>query len=117
MLMTSTPVPGRPVSDSAMLALALLCCPTGLGWFALAMDVHWQQVCGTQSPGRRVGRVLRTLGGLALFASLLICLHVNHASIAALVWFMALAASALLIAITLSYRPRLLTPLVAWIRV
>ena len=35
---------------------------------------------------------------------------------AALVWVMALAAAALVVAFTLSWRPRWLAPLVAWVR-
>jgi len=97
-----------------MLVAALLCSVAGLAWLALAMEVHWQQVRGPQAPARRTRLVLRLLGATALAASLLLCLRVDHGSMAALVWVMGLAASALLVAFTLSWRPRALAPLVAW---
>jgi hypothetical protein len=55
---------------------------------------------------------MRCLGALALLASLLLCLRVDHASMAALVWVMGLVAAALLVAFTLSWKPRLLRALV-----
>ena len=50
---------------------------------------------------------------LAIAGSLGLCLAVDHASMAALVWVMALAAAALVVAMALSWRPhwlRLLVP-------
>lgn len=91
-------------------------CALGTAWLALAMDVHWQQARGLDAPVRPgSARLLRGLGIAALLASLLICLRVDHATMAALVWVMALAGSALAVAFTLSWRPRLLAPLVAWV--
>lgn len=99
--------------DALLLGAALLAALAGMGWLALAMDVHWEQVCGAaaQPPGRV--RLLRALGVLALAASLWLCLVVDHASMAALVWVMALAAAALTVGMALSWRPhwlRLLVP-------
>lgn len=102
--------------DALLLTLALLCCAAGLGWYALSMEVHWKQACGKRSRSPGSIRVMRVLGPVALFAALLLCLRVDHASMAVLVWFMALAASALLIAFTLAWRPRWLSPLVIWAR-
>jgi len=90
-------------------ALAVL----GLSWLALAMDVHWEQVHGHAGPKRGTRTQLRLLGGLLLLASLLLCLGADHASMAVLVWAMLLAGAAVLIAMTLSWRPhslRLLWP-------
>lgn len=97
--------------DAWMLGAALLAALAGMGWLALAMDVHWEQAGGAamQAPARR----LRVLGTLALAGSLWLCLAVDHASMAALVWVMALAAAALAVAMALSWRPhwlRLLVP-------
>lgn len=97
-----------------MLGGALLAALLGLAWLALAMDVHWAQVRGMgvpQPPG--AARALRVLGALALAFSLWLCLRVDHVSMAALVWLMALAVAALLVAFTLSWKPRLLAPLLA----
>lgn len=56
---------------------------------------------------------------LALAASaaleVLICLRVEQATMAALVWVMAVAGSALAVAFTLSWRPQMLAVLVAWL--
>ncbi|MGC3985847.1 MAG: DUF3325 domain-containing protein [Pseudorhodoferax sp.] len=98
--------------DALLLGAALLAALAGMGWLALAMDVHWQQVCGAAAqPPARV-RLLRALGVLALAASLWLCLAVDHASMAALVWVMALAAAALAVAMALAWRPRWLRVLV-----
>lgn len=89
-----------------LLVAALAACVLGWGWLALAMDVHWEQARGPQAlrPARR--RWLRGLGIAALLAALALCLRADHASMAVLVWVMALAAGALAIAFTLSWRPR-----------
>ncbi|MFT3954511.1 MAG: DUF3325 family protein [Piscinibacter sp.] len=99
-----------------LLAVALLLSTCGLGWLALAMESHWQQVRGDPAAGRGTVQLLRVLGAAALLLALLLCLRADHATMAVLVWVMALAASALLIAFSLSWRPRWLRPLVAWLR-
>ncbi len=71
----------------------------GMGWLALAMQVHARQVWGAAvSPG--TATVLRVFGASGLVAALLLCLAADHASMAALVWVMALAGAALLVAFT-----------------
>ncbi|HMN43182.1 MAG TPA: DUF3325 domain-containing protein [Povalibacter sp.] len=102
--------------DPLLLAAGLLICIAGFAWLALAMDVHWQQVRADASPARSTKRSLRILGGVAIAVSLWLCLAVDHATMASLVWFMTLTASALTVAFTLTWRPRLLGPLVFWIR-
>nr|WP_145549403.1 DUF3325 family protein [Variovorax boronicumulans] len=97
--------------DALLLGAALVSALAGMGWLALAMDAHWSQVCGatTQAPAP----LLRVLGALALACALGLCLAVDHASMATLVWVMALAAAALVVAMALSWRPhwlRLLVP-------
>ncbi|MBU0828395.1 MAG: DUF3325 domain-containing protein, partial [Gammaproteobacteria bacterium] len=61
-------------------------------------------------------RTLRWLGAVGLVVALGLCLAVDHASMASLVWFMELAGAALAIAFTLSWRPRVLGVLVGWVR-
>jgi len=96
-----------------LLAAALLACTAGMGWLALAMPGHWAQVRPGEASGAQVRR-LRMLGALGLAAGLGLCLAADHASMAALVWVMALAASALAVAFTLTWRPRWLRAL-AWV--
>lgn len=96
------------MSEGVLLTLALLSSATGLSWLALAMETHWKQVHTTPAPGRGKTRLLRLLGCLALLVSLSLCLSVDHPSMAALVWIMTLALSALMIALVLAWRPGLL---------
>lgn len=98
--------------DALLHAGALLVVLAGLGWLALAMDVHWEQAMGAapRSPG--MARRLRIQGALALAAGLALSLAVDHPSLAVLVWTMALAGAALAIAFTLSWRPHWLRVLV-----
>ncbi|MGJ7529302.1 DUF3325 domain-containing protein [Variovorax sp. GB1P17] len=97
------------------LFIAWLFSIAGAGFLALSMDVHWEQVRADAQCSLRVVRLLRVLGAACLAGSLVLCLHVDHVSMASLVWFMTLASAALVVAFTLSWRPRLLSPLVAWI--
>lgn len=92
--------------DALKFTMALVACAAGMGWLALAMEVHWQQVCGARPLSRRAAVMLRVLGALALGASLLACFWVDHATMAPLVWVMSIAGAALLVAFTLSWRPR-----------
>jgi hypothetical protein len=99
------------------LALAFVACAAGFGWLALAMDVHWQQVHAADDTGSRPQRrALRMLGIAGLVVSLWACLRADHPSIAALVWVLMLAAAAALVAFTLAWRPRWLSPLAACVR-
>jgi hypothetical protein len=101
--------------DSLLYVVALLANVTGLAWLALSMDVHWEQVRGPAPLTRGTVVLLRWLGAAVVVASLAVCLSVDHGSMASLVWFMVLAGSALTIALTLAWKPRLLAPLVAWV--
>jgi hypothetical protein len=99
--------------DALLLAAALVCTVLGMGWLALAMDVHWKQVrAASQSP--RTVMWLRLLGVSSLLGSLVLCLAADTATMAVLVWMMLLAVSATTIAFVLSSQPRMLAPLVAW---
>jgi hypothetical protein len=104
------------VPEVLLLVAALVGNTVGLAWLALAMGAHWRQVSGARPLTRRAVTALRILGTCALLTSLLLCLCADHATMAPLVWIMALAAGALAVAFTLAWRPRLLRPLVAWLR-
>lgn len=94
---------------------AYLLCFAGFGWLALAMDAHWRQVRRDRLPALGWRHALRMLGAAALALALAACLAADHATMAVLVWVMLLAAAALSVAFTLSWRPRWLAPLVAWL--
>ena len=100
---------------SVLLLAALVLCAASVAWLAMAMKAHWHQVRGDASPPARGLVLLRLLGAAGLLLSLALCLYIDHATMAALVWVMALAGAALCVAFTLSWRPRVLAPLVAWL--
>lgn len=101
------------MSDALLHFASLLAAVLGMGWLALAMDVHWQQVRASDAQPSR--KFLRALGHTALAGSLLLCLAADPATMAVLVWMMLLAVSAITIAFVLSVRPRLLAALVSWV--
>lgn len=97
-----------------LLTAAWLVCALGMACLALAMEAHWSQVragCAL-SPGGAWR--LRALGVAGLALSLVLCLAADHPSMAALVWVMTIGASALVVALTLTWRPRWLAVL-AWV--
>lgn len=102
------------MSDALRLTGAVLFDIAGFAWLALAMDTHWRRVCGSGEPTRAARRRLRVAGGLAFLLSLILCVLSDHATIAALVWVMALTAAALVVAFALTWRPVLLRPL-SWL--
>ena len=93
-----------------MLAAAALASLLSMTWLALSLDDHWEQVQGSAAPNEGTRKSLRAMGWLFLFASLLLCLGADHATIAVLVWLMLVPASALAVAMTLAWRP-------GWLRV
>jgi hypothetical protein len=95
-----------------MLLAALVANIGGMGWLALAMDAHWRQACGDVARPPATTTLLRALGAASIAVSLVLCVSVDHPTMAALVWIMALAAAALTIAFTLSWRARWLRVLV-----
>ena len=96
--------------DPVLLASAFVCAVVGMGWLALAMDVHWNQVCDVPRP-RRTIVILRALGSASLLGSLVLCLMADTATMAVLVWMMLLAVGAAATAFVLGARPRTLAPL------
>ena len=91
--------------DYAMLLIAFVAALAGMGWLALTIDMNYERVRGRRMTltAAMVTR-LRMLGALALITSLALCLAVDHASMAALVWVMMLATAALVITFTLAWR-------------
>jgi len=102
--------------DALLLSASFLCAFCGMGWLALAMKPHWIQVRGPAPLSEANARKLRVVSVLGLLLSLAACLAADHVSMASLVWIMTLGASALAVAMTLAYAPRLLTPLLLPLR-
>lgn len=102
--------------DAVLLAASMFASTCAMAWLALGMNVHWQQVHGRSSLSPAMARQLRVAGAATLFASLVLCLSADHASIAMLVWVMQLAASTLIVAFTLAWRADWLAWLATWVR-
>lgn len=97
------------MSEALWLLLASVLSVVGMGWLALAMEVHWGQVMHQHADGAHgTRRALRWAGSVALLLSLLACLAADRPSMAVLVWVMLLAGAAVVVAMTLSWRPCLL---------
>jgi len=95
------------VPDALLLTLALGASCAGQACLALSLESHWRQA---GAPGRRPPAVrMRATGAGLLVVALMLCLAVNHPSIAALVWIMMNAVAATSVAATLAWRP-------AWLR-
>lgn len=103
------------LSANLMLAAALLSSLAGMAWLALSMQVHALQVWPRQ-PSPATLRLLRILGSFSVCLALALCLAVDHATMAVLVWVMALSAAAMLVAFTLSSRPQRLRVFAPWIK-
>ena len=103
------------LSANLMLAAALLSSLAGMAWLALSMQVHALQVWQRQ-PSPTTLRLLRILGSFSVCVALVLCLAVDHATMAVLVWVMALSAAAMLVAFTLSSRPQRLRVFAPWIK-
>ncbi|MET0320980.1 MAG: DUF3325 domain-containing protein [Duganella sp.] len=100
--------------DALMLLVAVLVTVAGMGWLALSMDSHWEQVRGSAACPPSTVQSLRVLGGVALLTSLVLCMMVDSASMAALVWVMSVALATVVVALTLTGRASALAPLVFW---
>lgn len=103
------------MSEAMLFLFAILCCVLGFAWLALTLEPHWRQVRSDGPLPASAVPMLRILGSIALAASLVLCAKADHPSMVALVWPMALAVAALVVAFTFAWRPRTFAPLVAWI--
>ena len=102
---------GQQVPDALLLSFAFVASTFGMSWMALSMKVHWRQVYEDAELSVAAARTLRLSGVGALIGSLFLCTAADHGSIAVLVWVMSLAAAALIVAFTFTWRPGLF----AWI--
>ena len=98
--------------DSALLLIAFVAAVAGMGWLALTIDMNYARVRNRGTLTAALVTRLRMMGSLALIASLALCLAVDHASMAALVWVMMLATAALVITFTLAWRAHWLAVMV-----
>ena len=83
----------------------------GFALLALTQARPWQRVHQTPPPTGLRLLALRTLGGLALVLSLILCLLRDGPSFGVLLWATAISLAAAAVAFTLTWRPALLRPL------
>ena len=100
---------------ASVLLLIALFLVTYLGFALLAMSQArpWQRVSRVPPPTDVQRLALRTLGGLALLLSLVLCLVRDGPSFGALLWATAISLAATAVVFTLTWRPALLHPLAA----
>lgn len=103
-----------PGISTVLHAGTLLACVVGMGWLALAMDAHARQVW-RRALAPAAARALRVLGAAALAGGLVLALAADHASMAVLVWVMAVAGAALAVAMILAWCPSWLRWLAPWV--
>lgn len=91
-----------------MLLCASIAGYAGFACLALSMPDNWAKAGGAADghAGRRPG--LRLCGALMLCATLALCIWRDGASFGAMLWIILLTASAIAVAFTLTWRPRLL---------
>jgi hypothetical protein len=102
--------------SALLLLLASVVTTLGMAWFALAKEPHWMQVRGHEPLTQPMKSTLRGLGATAIGASFFICMFADHPTMAVLVWIMLVAASALLVAFTLTWRASWLTFSIEWLK-
>ncbi|MEM9057577.1 MAG: DUF3325 domain-containing protein [Pseudomonadota bacterium] len=89
------------------LALAVALSVPGMALLALSQTQHWRKVGTTRSSPRAA----RPLGWSLTLAALAVCILRDGMSLAALIWPMLVAASAVTVALTLAFVPGALRPL------
>lgn len=88
-------------NETIWLIPAIILMAMAMGWLALAKPVHWKQV----EAGKPISIRLQTMGIVTLILSAICCLRADHASMAILVWFMLIAATAISVGMILSTKP------------
>ena len=94
------------MSEALWLIAATFFAVAGMGWLALSLSHHWQQVFPNAGDAHILR--LRSAGWGFLVLSALSCFQADHPSMAVLVWVMLIPLSAIMIAMMLIWCPRLL---------
>lgn len=96
------------VFDGLMLLLGLVLCFVGCALLALSQQRNWRTVTGDKKANPPN---VAALGWMFVSAALIPCVLRDGGSFAALLWPLLFAAGAMVVAMTLAYRPRWLLPL------
>lgn len=87
-------------------AVALALSYAGMAGLSLAMDRHYEQVCGQGTVPPRRRRLLRAAGSALLALALLACTGAWGATVGFTAWWGFLTAGGVLVAWLMAYRPR-----------
>ncbi|MEM6898552.1 MAG: DUF3325 domain-containing protein [Pseudomonadota bacterium] len=88
-----------------LLGSAALAAVLGCSWLSLSQPRHWRTVIGVG----KAHPLTRPLGWGLIGLSWIFCMARDGASFAALLWPLLIAGAALIVAMTLAYRPRVLS--------
>ena len=84
----------------------------GFVCFALAIPAHWAQASGQQGDTALRRRRLRTVGIFMLSLAYVLCVSRDGPSFGSLLWVLSISAAAIAVALTLTWRPKLLLVIV-----
>jgi len=96
--------------STALLLSGVLLAFAGLALLALSQKKHAEVVLGRRV-ARTNSRIAVPVGGALVLASLIPCVLRDGVSFAALLWPLLVAGASAAVALTLSYKPKLLKPL------
>ncbi|ARU59484.1 hypothetical protein OLMES_5504 [Oleiphilus messinensis] len=95
------------MSEVFWLLFAIVFSLTSMAWFALSINSHWKQVFGNTCSNAHALRI-RSVGMGLLLLSAICCFKADHPTMAILVWIMLIPTSAILVALMLSKKPKLM---------
>lgn len=103
-----------PSLSAALLGLAFVLCWAGFGLLALAQERHFCLFYPSFRPFTQLKRAQAAIGIIAIFLSLPLCIAAQAASFGSLLWLLLLPASAMTVALQLTWAPSALKP-IAWL--
>ncbi len=98
--------------SSLLLLIALGASYTGFACMAVAMPDHWSRAGGNPHRPATHARKFRRAGAALLCLALTLCILRDGAGFGVILWAVSMSASAIAVALTLTWHPRLLRYLV-----
>jgi hypothetical protein len=102
--------------ESALAGLAFVGSWLGFVALALSQERHWSHVSGLPLEQRLSGRGLITAGLMLQVCALVGLVHSQGPSFGALLWMVMLSATAMAVALLLTWKPQWLRPLARWVQ-
>ncbi len=95
-----------------LLIAASLASYGGFACLALAMPNHWAEASGQRGDVASNRRWLRSVGFFMVGVAYVLCVYRDGLSFGSVLWVVLISAAAIAVALTLTWRPRLLLPAV-----